>query len=142
MIKRLLIILFVLAIATGLLSRSAVAGPPWPAQVYFQEDVCISTWLDADLNFISIYGDGIWVVQEKNQQATLACHTTLDFDTMATPAQACEYLMTLGYPDFCNGPTFRVHGIDCAIYDETITNNSQYLVTPSGQMTLECHYKP
>ena len=142
MSKRLLIIVLVLFILGALFSSDALAGPPWPAQVYFEEDICMSTWLDSNLNFITIYGDGIWVVQEKNHQATLSCHTTLDFNAMATPTQACEYLITLGYPDFCNGPTFRIHGIDCAIYGDTITTNSQYMVTPSGEMTLECHYKP
>ena len=140
--KRLLVIVLIPIILGGLFSSEVRAGPPWPAQIYFGEDVCTTTWLDFDLNFVTIFGYGIWVVQEKNQQATLACHTKLDFNTMATPAQACDYLITLGYPDFCKGPTFRFHGIDCFIYGDTITNNSQYLVTPSGEMTLECHYKP
>ena len=140
--KRLLIIVLIPIILGGLFSSDVRAGPPWPAQIYFGEDTCISTWLDANNNFIEVYSDGIWVVQEKNQQATAACHIKLDFNTMATPTQACEYLMTLGYPDLCNGPTFRVHGIDCRIYGDTITYNSQYLVTPSGELTLECHYNP
>jgi hypothetical protein len=136
MFKRLLSVLLVTIFLGAAFSSDVLAGPPWPAVVYKENDICYTPWFDKEMNPISIWGDGIWKLHEFNNSVTLSCHNTLDFSQVATIAQVCAEL-----PDICDQHgAADVRGFECYIYDDYVTYDAHFVINPSGNWTLTCHF--
>ncbi len=153
MLKRLLVILILFGISVGLFSSSALAGPPWPAEVIQirEGDFCWFPWLNDNYEGVTLTGTGIWVLQYHNGQLQWNCHTILDFDLpeVASTKDVCmrSELYGLG---LCNGngsffwsSTNEIIPFGCAdeVNGEIYYSNSAHMVvTPNGNVNISCKY--
>ncbi len=136
MSKRIVILLAVVCFCSVAFMRDAKAGPPWPAVVYKEDSICETGWMDKDLNWITIYGNGIWKIHEFNNSVTLSCHNQLNFDEVATIAQVCA-----ANPGICDAKDAAdISGFECYIYDDYVTYDDHFVINPSGNWTLTCHF--
>ena len=152
MIKRILIILFIMLIVGGFFSKDALAGPPWPAEVIQirEGESCWFSWLDKSGNTILLYGQGMWEVQWKNGQAQWNCHTTIDFTDpeIATFEEARGYFESWGLTDyFRSNGAFRVTTSTQPIplacewdSDHPLADNAIWITTPNGNTNISCHF--
>jgi hypothetical protein len=136
MFKRMMIILAVVCLCSVAFIRDAKAGPPWPAAVYWEDDICVTSWMDKGGNFIEIYGDGIYKVHEFNNSVTLSCHDKVNFDEVATIEEVCAL-----FPGVCDEHGAADNsGFPCWIYYDYVTYDSHFVMNPSGNWTLTCHF--
>jgi hypothetical protein len=140
MLKRLLIVLLVTIFLGAMFSSDALAGPPWPAEVIHVRDgeMCNFPWVNSNYEIITLIGDrGTWVAQYHNGHIQWNCHTNIDFTNpeLLSLDEVCALA-----PDFCKGNgSFQWPGIDCYA-DTYLTNDSVFVVTPSGNVTVSCHF--
>ena len=142
MLKRTTITLSALLIALVLVSQAAADGPPWPAEVHIREDgACFMMWLDSSLEFIEVFGTWTGEYQAKNGVANEHCRIDLDFDdpNIATIDQFCA-----AYPgDWCRGNgSVVMTGWDCMGNHDLLTTSSIVTLSPSGNLNVECHFRP
>ena len=155
MLKRFVVILFVLAIAAGFLSRSAAAGPPWPAEVVQirEGDFCWFTWLNDNYEFVYPTGTGMWEVQYHNGKLQWNCHTILNYNdpNIASLDQVCWFVDTEGGLNLCNGKgSFVWTSADeqapfgCSWEDAAgniyYSDTAHMVATPNGNVNISCHF--
>ena len=154
MLKRMLVIICVLGIAAGLFSSSALAGPPWPAEVFQirEGEFCYFTWLDENFQGITLTGPGIWVAQYHNGRVQWNCHTIIDFSdpNIASLDQVCDFVEGAGL-DLCKGngsfvwsTAYEPLPMSCSAGDANgnvyYSDNALYIVTPNGNVNITCHF--
>lgn len=144
MLKKSIFILICLVLMLGVLSSSALAGPPWPAEVLQirDGDFCYFPWVNSNYELITLTGSGMWTVQYLNGVAQWNCHTYVDYDD--------PYLLSLDEicalaPDLCNGNGSFLWtnetGLSCYMLDDTLAYNNYIVATPGGHVNLSCHFK-
>lgn len=140
MFKRLLIVLLVAIILGALFSSDVLAGPPWPAEVFHvkEGEFCYFPWVNTSFEVITLAGGpGIWVAQYHSGHIQWNCHPYIDFDDpeLLNLDEVCALA-----PDMCSGNgSFHWPGIDCYA-DSYLSNDSLMVVTPSGNVTISCHF--
>jgi hypothetical protein len=139
MSKRIIVILAVTLILGVLLSSSALAGPPWPAEVIQIRDgtMCYFPWVSSSYEIINLEAPGMWVAQYHSGHIQWNCHTIIDFTdpNLLNLDQVCAIA-----PDYCNGNGgFVWQAIDC--YDSGyLTNDSLMVVSPNGNANVGCRF--
>ena len=155
MLKRMLVVLCVLAIALGLFSSSALAGPPWPAEVVQirEGDFCYFPWLNDNFELVNPTGPGMWVAQYHNGQVQWNCHTVLDFDSpdIASFDDMCWFVEEVYGLDLCNGNgsfywsnTYEPYPLTCSWADAEgnlyWAESNHMVATPNGNVNISCHF--
>ena len=145
MLKRSLFLLVCLALLLGATSSSALAGPPWPAEVVTPTDGwCVMPWLawvNGEATFIDVYGTYSYAYQPKSGMWNASCHLFIDFNdpSMLSIDEVCAM-----FPDTlsCSHATLQWNGWECTGPYGLITYDSHYVVNPSGHSTSMCHSHP
>jgi hypothetical protein len=144
MFKRMLIVFVLLGVASGLLTRDATAGPPWPAEVIQirDGDFCNFPWMNSNYELITLTGPGIWVAQYHSGQLQWNCHTSIDF---ADPYLLSVQEVCAIAPDLCNGNGTFIWREDSVIPLACVdlglvANDNIMVVNPSGQANIICHF--
>jgi len=147
MLKRSIFVLVCLALLLGATSNSALAGPPWPAEVVIPtDDWCWSPWVawDAEGNAQMItLTDGSWrsTYQPLTGVWNVTCRFFIDFNdpSMASIDEVCAMV-----PDLldCNHGVLIWRGIGCSYSETMYTEDTQMVVNPSGYYKVSCHFNP
>jgi hypothetical protein len=146
MLRRSIFSIACLVLLLVTMSGSALAGPPWPAEVVQirDGDLCYFPWFDNNLNPLTLTGPGMWVVQYKNGVVQWNCHTKIDFTNpeLITVEEICAIA-----PWACNGNGSLLltekDNFLCTWGDlgEYTAYNNFMMVAPSGQVNISCHFK-
>jgi len=142
---RMIILMLVAMLALGLTASVAASGPPWPAEVYTpKEGICWVPWVaweEGEQNIVWLVGTGSYVYEPRTGVWNTTCSTSIDFDdpSMATIQEVCAAFSELAS---CSPSTFKVIDILACENEYNITTDSLYVVNPSGQAKLVCHFNP
>lgn len=149
--KKYIIFLVVVGISLVLVTRDAIAGPPWRAVVRWIDGYCGTSWVDDTFTKETwVWGDQHDVTQTRSGLRNGSCHISIDYSSpeFASIADICAN-PDLGWDIFCDGNGNMTWGnntkevpIWCADDRGIYTFNTEGVATKSGVINLTCHFKP
>jgi hypothetical protein len=144
MSKRLITFSIALVILLSLVTPVTAKGPQWPAFVVVPKDgwVCFMPWANSEMGYMFVYGTYQMVYHPESGSWKGSCHIQINFDdpTIASVAELCQAGPDVGQ---CNGNgTFTWRNWGCWADDGLYTEDSLYVVNPSGQANSECWFHP
>jgi hypothetical protein len=97
-------------------------------------------WVNGEATDIDVYGTFSYAYQPKSGMLNSSCHLFIDFNdpSMLTIDEVCAMV-----PDIlsCSQGTLQWNGFYC-IGPGGLTNDSHYVVNPSGHSTATCNFHP
>ena len=135
--KALLIAVFILAGGAFLVSPVTALGPAF-VFMFPEDDICWYTWVDEELNFVIVEGEGILVAPHGTpDHLEFVCYGQIP-DDLPRPR---DILPLFGVPHGAGVFTFENTGEFC--FPAGIqTTDWLGIYTPEGQVTLRCRIHP